>query len=99
MLTKIIIYCKCKVNKTNEKEKILVLTSNKGVEQMKWLVAGMRSEFVEDFIRWMKENNIRVSEQPFSTGDIWRVLYMPIGREQKFKCENYIEYRCNNNLM
>lgn len=50
MLTKIIIYCKCKVNKTNEKEKILVLTSNKGVEQMKWLVAGMQSEFVEDFI-------------------------------------------------
>lgn len=65
---------------------------------MKWLVAGMRKEFVEDFIQWMKENNIIVSE-PFSTGDIWRVLYMPIGRGQKLKCENYIEYRCKNDMM
>lgn len=65
---------------------------------MKWLIAGMRKEFVEDFVRWMRDNGIRVSE-PFELDGIWRVLYMPIGREQKEKCERYIEYRCNNNLM
>lgn len=65
---------------------------------MKWLVAGMRKEFVEDFVRWMKKNGVRVSE-PFELDGIWRVPYMPIGREQKEKCERYIEYRCNNDLM
>ena len=66
---------------------------------MKWLVAGMRKQFVDDFVSWMKENGIRVAE-PFETCDeIWRVLYMPIGRKQKEKCDQYIEYRCNNDLM
>lgn len=65
---------------------------------MKWLTAGMKKEFVESFVRWMKENGVRVSE-PFELNDIWQVMYMPIGYEQKAKCEQYIEYRCNNNLM
>lgn len=49
---------------------------------MKWLIAGMRQEFVESFVQWMKENGIRVSE-PFELSGIWEVMYMPIGREQK----------------
>lgn len=65
---------------------------------MNWLIAGMRKEFVESFVQWMKENGIRVSE-PFELSGIWKVMYMPIGREQKEKCERYIEYRCNNDLM
>ena len=65
---------------------------------MKWLIAGMREEFVEDFVQWMKENGIRVSE-PFELSGIWKVMYMPIGKEQKEKCERYIEYRCNNDLI
>lgn len=65
---------------------------------MKWLIAGMRQEFVESFVQWMKENGIRVSE-PFELSGMWEVMYMPIGREQKEKCERYIEYRCNNDLM
>ncbi len=65
---------------------------------MKWLIAGMRKEFVESFVQWMKENKVRVSE-PFELSGIWRVMYMPIGHEQTAKCEQYIEYRCNNNLM
>lgn len=65
---------------------------------VKWLIAGMREEFVEDFVQWMKENGIRVSE-PFELSGIWKVMYMPIGKEQKEKCERYIEYRCNNDLI
>lgn len=65
---------------------------------MNWLVAGMREEFVEDFVCWIKENGIRVSE-PFEIDGIWHVQYMPIGSEQKEKYERYIEYRCSNNLM
>lgn len=65
---------------------------------MNWLIAGMRQEFVESFVQWMKENGIRVSE-PFELSGIWEVMYMPIGREQKEKCERYIEYRCKNDLM
>lgn len=65
---------------------------------MNWLIAGMRQEFVESFVQWMKENGIRVSE-PFELSGILEVMYMPIGREQKEKCERYIEYRCNNDLM
>lgn len=49
-------------------------------------------------VQWMKENNVRVSE-PFELSGIWRVMYMPIGHEQKVKCEEYIEYRCNNDLV
>lgn len=66
--------------------------------QMKWLIAGMRKEFVEDFVSWMRDNGIRVSE-PFELDGIWQVLYMPIGGEQKEKCKRYIEYRCTNDLM
>ena len=65
---------------------------------MKWLIAGMRKEFVEDFVRWMRDNGIRVSE-PFELAGIWRVLYMPVGGEVKGECKRYIEYRCNNDLM
>lgn len=65
---------------------------------MKWLAAGMRKEFVESFVQWMKDNGIRVAE-PFQIDDVWKVMYMPIGAEQKQKCEQYIEYRCNNDLM
>lgn len=65
---------------------------------MKWLVAGMRKEFCSTFVDWMKENGIRVGE-PFECYGIWKVPYMPIGKEQKQKCEQYIEYRCNNDLM
>lgn len=42
---------------------------------MKWLIAGMRQEFVESFVQWMKENGIRVSE-PFELSGIWEVMYM-----------------------
>lgn len=65
---------------------------------MKWLICGMKKEFVEDFVNWTKENGVRVAE-PFDIDGIWKVMYMPIGSEQKAKCEQYIEYRCNNNLM
>lgn len=65
---------------------------------MKWLMVGMKKEFVESFVQWMKENNVRVSE-PFELSGIWRVMYMPIGNEQKVKCKEYIEYRCNNDLV
>lgn len=58
----------------------------------------MKKEFVESFVQWMKENNARVSE-PFELSGIWRVMYMPIGQEQKVKCDKYIEYRCNNDLV
>ena len=47
---------------------------------MNWLIAGMRQEFVESFVQWMKENGIRVSE-PFELSGIWEVMYMPIGRK------------------
>ena len=65
---------------------------------MKYLIAGMREEFVNDVVTWMKENGIRVCEVFELTG-IWRVMYLPIGSIQKDKCEKYIEYRCNNDLM
>lgn len=65
---------------------------------MKWLMVGIKKEFVESFVQWMKENNVKVSE-PFELSGIWRVMYMPIGHEQKVKCEEYIEYRCNNDLV
>lgn len=65
---------------------------------MKRLIVGIRKEFVKDFISWMKDNGIRVSE-PYEFHGIWNVIYQPIGREQKEKCEQYIEYRCNNDLM
>lgn len=65
---------------------------------MNWLIVGMREEFVEDFVRWMRDNGIRVFK-PFELDGVWQVQYMPIGREQKEKCERYIEYRCNNDLM
>lgn len=66
---------------------------------MKILVAGMRKQFVDEFVQWMKENGIMLRGEPFETYGIWRVMYMPIGEEQKIKCEKYIEYRCNNDLM
>lgn len=56
---------------------------------MKWLMVGMKKEFGESFVQWMKENNVRVSD-PFELSGIWRVMYMPIGHEQKVKCEEYI---------
>lgn len=65
---------------------------------MKWLIAGMRQEFVASFVQWMKENDIRVAET-FELDGIWHVMYMPIGSVQKELCERYIEYRCNNDLM
>ncbi len=65
---------------------------------MKWLNVGMRKIFVNDFVIWLKENGIRFGE-PFEIDGIWKVPYMPIGREQKEKCEQYIEYRCNNDLI
>jgi hypothetical protein len=65
---------------------------------MKRLVAGMKKEFVNEFIEWMKEHGVRVSE-PYEFHGIWNVMYMPIGKEQKQQCEQYIEYRCNNDLM
>lgn len=55
-------------------------------------------EFSESFVQWMKENNVRVSE-PFELSGIWRVMYMLIGHEHKVKCEEYVEYRCNNDLV
>lgn len=56
---------------------------------MKWLMVGMKKEFVESFVQYMKENNVRISEQ-FEFSGIWQVMYMPIGHEQKVKCEEYI---------
>ena len=58
----------------------------------------MKKDFVESFVQGMKKNNVRVSE-PIELSGIWRVMCMPIGHEQKVKCEEYIEYRCNNDLM
>lgn len=66
---------------------------------MKWLSAGMRKEFVTDFVSWMIENGIRVSDDVFESDGIYHVMYMPIGRVQHEKIERYIEYRCNNDLM
>ena len=65
---------------------------------MKWLTAGMQERYVNEFVNWMKEHGVKVSE-PFDCDGIWRVPYMPIGKEQKEECEQYIEYRCNNDLM
>ena len=66
---------------------------------MKRLVAGMKKEFVESFIQGLQELGIRICGQPFEISGIWNVIYMPIGKEQKEKCEKYIECRCNNGLM
>lgn len=66
---------------------------------MKRLVAGMRKEFIDSFIDGLKELQIKVCGEPFETYGIWHVMYQPIGKEQKQKCEEYIEYRCNNGLM
>lgn len=66
---------------------------------MKRLVIGMRKEFVDGVVQWMKENEIKVCGEPYEFHGIWHVMYQPIGKEQKQKCEEYIEYRCNNNLM
>ena len=33
-----------------------------GGNTVKWLMVGMKKEFVESFVQWMKENNVRVSE-------------------------------------
>lgn len=66
---------------------------------MKRLVIGMRKEFVDGFVQWMKENEIKVCGEPYEFHGICHVMYQPIGKEQKQKCEEYIEYRCNNNLM
>ena len=65
---------------------------------MKWLNAGMREQYVVEFIDWLKQNGIMVGE-PFEIYGIWKVPYMPIGREQKEMCEQYIEYCCNNDLL
>ena len=71
---------------------------------MKRLVIGIRKQFVEDFINDMKKLGINIcgdpwcmeSDNPF---EIWHVMVQPIGKEQNQKYEEYIEYRCNNNLM
>lgn len=65
---------------------------------MKRLIVGMKKEFVDSFVQWMKENGIKVYE-PYEFHGIWNVMYQPIGKDQKQKCEEYIEYRCNNNLL
>lgn len=66
---------------------------------MKILVAGMRKEFVDSFIYGLEELGIRICGAPFETYGIWHVMYQPIGKEQKQKCEEYIKYRCDNDLM
>ena len=66
---------------------------------MKLLVVGMKKQFVQGFVEWLQKNGIKVCEDPFVIDEIWYVMYKPVGREQKNKCEQYIEYRCNNNLM
>ena len=63
------------------------------------IVAGMKKQFVKEFVAWMDENGIKICGEPFESFGIWHVAYMPIGREQKQKCERYIEYRCINDLM
>ena len=50
-------------------------------------------------LRPMDEREQRQSLRAFELSGIWRVMYMPIGHEQKVKCEEYIEYRCNNDLV
>lgn len=66
---------------------------------MKRLVVGIRQEFLNSFIEGMKELGVKICGEPFEVEGIWHVIYLPIGKEQKEKCEKYIEYRCNNNLM
>lgn len=66
---------------------------------MKRLTVSMKKQFVEEFVGWLKENGVKVCGEPFEISDLWNVMYQPIGKEQKAKCEQYIEYRCNNDLM
>ena len=66
---------------------------------MKRMVVGMKKQFVKEFVAWMNENDIKVCGEPFEISGIWNVMYMPIGRKKKKKCEQYIEYRCINDLM
>ena len=68
-------------------------------KEMKILVAGMKKEFVNSFIDGLKELGIKICGEPFETYGVWRVMYQPIGKEQKQKCEEYIGYRCHNDLM
>lgn len=62
-------------------------------------LASMKKEFVEDFIHGMEELGIKVCGEPFEISGNWCVMYRPIGKKQKEKCERYIEYRCINGLM
>lgn len=66
---------------------------------MKILVASMKKQFVKEFVEWMKSNGIIVRGEPFETDGLWNVMYQPIGIEQKQKCKQFIEYKCNNGLM
>lgn len=66
---------------------------------MKWLVLGTRPQFVEDIKKWFAENSIQYSETVIENGGIAQIFYLPIGKEQKNKCIEYITYRCNNNLL
>lgn len=63
------------------------------------LIAGMRKEFVNDFIVGMEELGIKTCGEPFEIDGIWHVMYRPIGREQKAKSEQYITDRFIKGLM
>lgn len=65
---------------------------------MKWLIVGMRKQFVEGFIKWMRENNIQV-DVAVESDSICRIMYKPIGKKQREMCEQYIEYCCHNSLL
>lgn len=60
--------------------------------------ASMHEQFVDEFIKWLDENDIKHYE-PFKIDYLWKVPCIPMGKEQKEKFEKYIEYRCNNDLM
>lgn len=66
---------------------------------MKRFVVGMKKEFVDSFIAGLKELGIRVCGEPFELDGLWRVMCMPIGKEQEVKYEQYVEYRCKNDLL
>ena len=66
---------------------------------MKRMIVGMKKQFVKEFVEWLNENDIKVCGEPYEAHGIWNVMYMPIGKEQKQKCEEYIKYRCNSDLL
>lgn len=65
---------------------------------MKRIIVGMKKQFVEEFVRWLDENNI-IHYKPFEIDGVWKIPCLPLGKEQKRIFEEYMEFRCYNDLV